>query len=149
MTKGVETVVQRFIDGLHELEKTGDPAALIETYAEESETSNVASERTFSGKEGARDFWRRYRGSFGEAHSEFRNVIVGEDRAALEWTTAGTGANGDPFEYDGVSVLQLSGSGDDAAVTRFRAFFDSAHLGRQIARDGKAPAVAAATAGNR
>jgi ketosteroid isomerase-like protein len=134
-----EQLVRRFIDGLHELERTGDPEPLVGTYAEESETSNVASERTFTGKDGARDFWTRYRGSFGEMESEFRNVIVAGDRAALEWTTGGTGPNGDPFRYDGVSVLEMTGEGEAAAVTRFRAFFDSAHLGRQIAPDAKAP----------
>jgi ketosteroid isomerase-like protein len=135
-----EQLVKRFIDGLHKLERTKDPETLLSTYAEESETSNVASERTFTGKEGARDFWMRYRGSFGEMNSEFRNVIVGGDRAALEWTTEGTGPNGDPFGYDGVSILEMAGEGDATAVTRFRAFFDSAHLGRQIAPDAKAPA---------
>lgn len=138
---GTENLVRRFIDGLHELERSGDPDALVETYAEGSETSNVASERTFSGKEGAREFWRRYRGAFGEAHSEFRNVIVGKDRAALEWTTTGTGTDGAPFAYDGVSVLEMGGAGDSAAVTRFRAFFDSAHLGRQIASEATANAA--------
>ncbi len=136
-----EQLVRRFIDGLHTLERTSDPEALVGTYAEESETSNVASERTFTGKDGARDFWTRYRGSFGEMESKFRNVIVGGDRAALEWTTEGTGPNGDPFRYDGVSVLEMAGEGEAAVVTRFRAFFDSAHLGRQIAPDAKAPSA--------
>ncbi len=134
-----ERLVQRFIDGLHHLEQTGDPEPLVATYAEESETSNVASDRVYQGRDGAREFWRRYRGSFGEMRSSFRNTIVSGDRAALEWETEGTGPAGDRFRYDGVSLLEMAGEGDGAAVTRFRAFFDSAHLGRQIAPDAKAP----------
>ncbi len=137
-----ESLVQRFIDGLHHLEQTGDPEPLVATYGEESETSNVASDRVFRGRDGARDFWRRYRGSFGEMQSSFRNVIVAGDRAALEWVTEGTGPEGIPFRYDGVSLLEMAGEGEAEGITRFRAFFDSAHLGRQIAPDAEAPATA-------
>ena len=134
-----ERLVQRFIDGLHHLEQTGDPEPLVATYAEEAETSNVASERVFRGRDGAHEFWRRYRGTFDETTSTFRNVIVAGDRAALEWETEGTGPTGDPFRYDGVSLLEMAGEEEGAAVTRFRAFFDPGHLGRQIAPDAKAP----------
>ena len=103
-----EDLVQRFIDGLHHLEESGDPAPLIATYAEDAETSNVVAERTFEGKEGARDFWHRYRAAFGEVRSSFRNVIVSDDRAALEWTTEGT----DP-EGSAVPLRRGKHSGDD------------------------------------
>ena len=129
-------LVQRFMDGLHHLEQTGDPEPLVATFGEESETSNVASDRVFRGRDGARDFWRRYRVTFAEMRSSFRNVIVAGDRAALEWVTEGTGPEGDPFRYDGVSLLEMAGEGETEGITRFRAFFDSAHLGRQIAPDG-------------
>ena len=79
-----DELVQRFIDGLQHLEQTRDPEPLVATYAPESETSNVASDRVFRGREGARDFWRRYRGSFGELRSSLRTVIVAGGRAVLE-----------------------------------------------------------------
>ena len=106
-----ERLVQRFMDGLHHLEQTGDLEPLVATFGEESETSNVASDRVFRGRDGARDFWRRYRVTFGEMRSSFRNVIVAGDRAALEWVTEGTGPEGDPFRYDGVSLLEMAGGG--------------------------------------
>lgn len=127
-----EQLVQRFIDGLQHLERSRDPEPLVALYAEQSDTSNVVADRVFSGRDGARDFWQRYRGSFGEAASSFRNVIVAGDRAALEWTTAGTSPEGEPFRYDGVSILEMSGDGDAEGITRCRAYFDSTNLGRQM-----------------
>ncbi len=138
-----EALVQRFIDGLHHLEQTGDPERLVATYAEQSETSNVVADRVFAGRDGARDFWRRYRGTFKEVSSSFRNTIVAGDRAALEWTTEGTDPDGNPFGYDGVSILEMAGEGEDEGISRFRAFFDSVHLGRQFHHAGKVPATTA------
>ena len=136
-----EELVQRFIDGLRHLEQTRDPEPLVATYAELSETSNVVAPRTYEGHDGAREFWRRYRGAFGEVNSTFRNVIVAGDRAALEWTTEGTSPEGEPFRYDGVSILELA-EGEEG-ITRFRAFFDSASLGHQMHEAGAATAAAA------
>lgn len=136
-----EALVQRFIDGLRHLEQTGDPEPLVATYAEHSETSNVVADRVFAGRDGARDFWRRYRGTFKEITSSFRNTIVAGDRAALEWRTDGTDPDDHPFGYDGVSILELAGDGEEEGITRFRAFFDSVHLGRQLHDGGKVPAT--------
>ena len=127
-----ESWVHRFVDGLHHLERIGDPEPLVATFAERCEASNVAAERVFTGRDGARDFWRRYRGAFGDVGSTFRNVIDGGDRAALEWTTDGTGPDGTPFRYDGVSILELATDPADPGITRFRAYFDPAGLGRQL-----------------
>jgi hypothetical protein len=137
-----EELVQRFMRGLQHLEETRDPEPLIATYGERSETSNVATDRTFVGRDGAREFWRRYRGSFGAVRSSFRNVIVAGERAALEWTSEGTDPEGTPFRYDGVSVLEMTGEGNEEGIVRFRAFFDPAHLGRQTTGGGKVAAAA-------
>jgi hypothetical protein len=59
--------------------------------------------------------------------SEFRNVFVTEDGAALEWTTEGT-SNGDPVFYDGVSILEIDGD----KVSRFMAYFDNRDLAPQV-----------------
>jgi ketosteroid isomerase-like protein len=60
--------------------------------------------------------------------SSFRNVIVSDGRAALEWTTTGTSAAGVPISYEGVSILEMA----DGKITRFRAYFDPHDLGLQI-----------------
>jgi steroid delta-isomerase-like uncharacterized protein len=129
-----DEVARRFIDALWELEGSRDANALVATYADDADIGNVVSPRTFHGTDGARDFWSRYRANFGELRSEFRNVIATDDRAALEWTTTGTSSEGHPVQYDGVSILEIDpGSGK---ITRFRAYFDPAKLGRQIQHGG-------------
>jgi limonene-1,2-epoxide hydrolase len=126
-----EQVARRFIDALHKLERDRDLDAIVATFADACDVGNVVSPRTFEGKEGAREFWTIYRDTLGEVESTFRNVIATGGRAALEWTTRGTGANGHPIDYDGVSILEIEGD----AITRFRAYFNPAELGEQI-KDG-------------
>ncbi|GAC1386037.1 MAG: nuclear transport factor 2 family protein [Herpetosiphon sp.] len=121
-------LAEQFMNALHRLEDDRDVDAIVALYGEQSEISNVVSHEAFHGSAGAREFWTKYRDAFGEVHSEFRNVIVSEKNVALEWVTSGTGADGAPFTYDGVSIIETSGQ----HVTRFRAFFDSASLSHQI-----------------
>lgn len=123
-----EQVARTFIDGLHRLESDRDLEAIIATFAEQCEVGNVVSPEQFSGRDGAREFWSKYRDAFGEVHSTFRNVISGDGAAALEWTTEGTNPKGDPFRYDGVSILEVQ----DGRITRFRAYFNPAALGHQL-----------------
>jgi len=119
---------QQFIEALQVLERDSDPTAMLDLFMENSEAGNIVSTREFIGVEGAREFWETYRNSFGEVDSTFRNVIVSNDRAALEWTTTGTSAAGTPIAYEGVSILEMA----DGKITRFRAYFDPSDLGRQI-----------------
>ncbi len=123
-----EQLARSFIEGLHRLERDRDLDAIVATFADGCEVSNVVTPRLYHGPEGARDFWSRYRGAFREVHSTFRNIIAADDRAALEWKTEGTDIDGDSFRYDGVSILEIDGG----KITRFRAFFDSVNLGRQM-----------------
>ncbi|MFN8593353.1 MAG: nuclear transport factor 2 family protein [Thermomicrobiales bacterium] len=121
-------ITERFIAALHALERDHALDPLVALFAAESEIGNLVSPRTFAGPDGAREFWRSYRANFGEVASKFRNVIVSDGRAALEWTSVGTGADGEPFTYSGVSILEF---GDDQ-IARFWAYFDPHDLGRQI-----------------
>ena len=120
---------QRFIDALGSLEQNKDVEPLASLYGDDAEVGNVVSAHEFRGADGARDFWLRYRDSFGEIESTFRNVIENEDHAALEWTSHGTSADGAGLEYEGVSILEFDGD----RITRFRAFFDPSKLGHQLA----------------
>jgi limonene-1,2-epoxide hydrolase len=129
-----EQLVRRFIDGLAKLEQSRDGEMLISTFAESCSVSNVVTAEEFKGREGARDFWTRYRDTFGEMKSTFRNVIVSEGRAALEWNTEGTTVGGEPINYDGVSILEIAGD----AITRFRAYFDDRKLSGQIIKQARA-----------
>jgi ketosteroid isomerase-like protein len=121
-------VTQQFIDALAALERERNAEQITALFGPESEVGNIVSPRQFSGVEGARAFWETYRNTFGEVASSFRNVIVSDGRAALEWTTTGTSAAGAPISYEGVSILEMA----DGKITRFHAYFDPHELGLQI-----------------
>lgn len=124
-----EQVAKRFVEALGQLEAGRDIETIVALFAEESEIGNVVSPEKFRGREGAREFWgEKYRDTFGEVKSTFKNVFTNGDRAALEWTTEGTAADGSPIRYEGVSILEVDGE----FITRFCAYFDAGSLGRQI-----------------
>ncbi len=115
-------VAQGFIDALYKLELERDVEPIVNTYAENAVVGNVSVPEKFKGRDGARQFWSEFRETFGEMKSEFRNIIASEGRAALEWTTKGTDQQGDPLQYDGVSILEIEGD----KITRVRAYRVSA-----------------------
>ncbi len=121
-------VAEQFIKALHKLEEDRELDPIVATYSEDCEVGNIIVPEKFKGPDGARRFWSEYRDTFGEIHSSFRNVIAADGSAALEWTTKATSADGDPLEYDGVSILEI----EDGKVTRFRAYFNPRSLGRQM-----------------
>jgi steroid delta-isomerase-like uncharacterized protein len=129
--------VESFIAALGKLETTHEVEAIVSTFAEDCELGNAATPKRLSGREGAREFWRQYRDTFGEMKSTFRNVIATENRAALEWATQGTIHDGAVVSYEGVSILELEGG----AIKRFHAYFDSKELSGQIVKEAKAWAV--------
>ncbi len=129
-------IAEQFIEALRALEENRDLEAMTALYAEESEVGNINAPEKFTGQTGAREFWTKYRETFGEVRSTFRNRIITDTRAALEWTTEGTTANGAPVNYEGVSILEIEGD----HITRFRAYFDPEALGRQIERAATASA---------
>ena len=116
---------RKFIDALHKLEADRDLETIAGLFDESAEVSNVLTEdRPMD----ARQFWQHYRDNFEEIKSTFRNEIITENRAALEWTSEGSSADGNEFKYDGVSILEIDGE----KITRFQAYFDPNNLGRQI-----------------
>jgi limonene-1,2-epoxide hydrolase len=124
-----EQTADRFIEALGRLEAERDLEPIVQLFAPECEVGNVVSPEKFRGLEGAREFWgAKYRDTFGEVRSAFRNVFATESGAVLEWTTEGTANDGTPINYDGVSILEIDGE----RITRFRAYFDAGQLGRQL-----------------
>lgn len=126
-----ERTAARFIDALGKLEASRDLEAIVAVFADNCEVGNLIAPEKFSGRDGARQFWTKYRDTFGEVRSTFRNRIVADNHVALEWTTEGTSAGGAQVKYDGVSILEIEGD----HVTRFRAYFNAEDLGRQVAPD--------------
>lgn len=124
-----EQVAKKFIEALGKLEDGRDLEELVGLFAVDAEVGNVVSPEKFHGREGAQEFWgAKYRDTFGEVRSTFRNVFAAEGRTALEWTTEGTANDGSPVKYDGVSILETEGE----EIKRFRAYFDAGALGRQL-----------------
>ena len=124
-----DQLARKFIEALGRLESGRDVETITALFAEGCEVGNVTSPEKFHGREGAREFWgAKYRDTFGEVKSTFRNVLAKETVITLEWTTVGTSADGAPVKYDGVSILETDGE----RITRFRAYFDAGELGRQI-----------------
>ena len=123
-----DQLARRFIDALGRLESGRDVEPFVATFADDSEVGNVLAPERFPGHAGAWRFWTEYREAFADVRWSFRNVVAADARAALEWTTAGTGPSGEPFRYDGVSILEVEGD----RIARFRAYFDPASLGRQL-----------------
>jgi ketosteroid isomerase-like protein len=130
-----EQIAKRFIEALGKLEAGRELETIVGLFAPDAEVGNVVSPEKFRGREGAREFWgAKYRDTFGEVRSTFRNVFATENRAALEWTTDGTAEDGTPVRYDGVSIIETDGE----EIKRFCAYFDAGALGRQLT--GKAQA---------
>lgn len=123
-----QDIAKKFIAALHKLEETRDVAEIAGLYADNAEVANVVAPQKFSGEGGAHEFWTKYRETFGEMRSEFRNEIITDNRAALEWTTRGTANNEHQIEYSGVTILEIEGD----KITRSCAYFNSQDLGKQI-----------------
>ncbi len=124
-----EQVAKKFVEALGRLEEERDLETIVALFAEDCEVGNVVSPEKFRGREGAREFWgAKYRDTFGEVSSAFRNIFATADRAAMEWRTEGTSQDGSPVNYEGVSIIEINGD----RITRFCAYFDAGSLGRQI-----------------
>jgi ketosteroid isomerase-like protein len=115
---------QQFIDALHRLEAERDLDGIVQLFGDDAELSNPNLGEPMRGREGAAKFWESYRHSFDDIGSSFRHVAQDDGAALLEWESRGKLADGTPFAYDGVSVLEIG----EAGITRFRTYFDPTSL---------------------
>jgi ketosteroid isomerase-like protein len=116
-----EEIAYRFIQALDALEQDGEVEPIVETFAESCEIETPVIPQRLHGKIEARAFWAGYRMAFRNIHSTFRNIVIGDNSIALEWTASCTNRSGKEFKYDGVSILDISGP----RITHFRSYFDS------------------------
>jgi hypothetical protein len=123
-----EQIATRFVEALGKLEAERDLETIASLFAEGAQIDNVTSSERKQGRGGAKEFWRSYRETFDEMKSTFRNQIISNGKAALEWQTVGSSKNGHRIHYEGVSILEIEGD----KITRFFAYFDPRNLGRQI-----------------
>ncbi|MFA9477001.1 nuclear transport factor 2 family protein [Phycisphaerales bacterium AB-hyl4] len=116
-----DELTQRFIDALHSVEQQQDMETMTSLFSEDAELINAARNFKPQGQEGARQFWQQYRSAFDTIYSEFTSVKEGDGFAVLEWHGSGTRQNGQPLEYDGVSVIEHDGG----HIRRFATYYDS------------------------
>jgi rubrerythrin len=121
---------QKFIEALRALEETSDVERMVRLFDETAEISNPMDARPHHGQDGARRFWRTYRDSFEEIHSDFSRIVESDDAAMLEWTSRGVLRGDRPIDYSGVSVLELQ----NGKVHRFRTYFDARPFDQVAAR---------------
>lgn len=114
-------VTNRFMQALQEAESRKDPTPLVELYAEDSSTENLALP-PMTGKEGAHEFWKRYLDVFQDIRSEFFAQADSDTTGVMEWTARGTLKDGKPIQYKGVSIIEVEGG----QVKKFRTYYDSA-----------------------
>ena len=122
-----QDVAQRFIQALNGLEDRGEAALdeLLGLFADDATLRNPFLQREqheVRGRHGIAEFWRRYRGSFADIRSDFSEVTANDHAAGLFWHSHGTDRNGQPIEYDGVTLLRLDDSG---RIADFQGYFDS------------------------
>lgn len=126
--QATNNTVQRFIEGLRQLEKDRNADALLKLFGEQCSVGNVQLDKPLTGREGAARFWREYRETFGDVESRFSRIMESDGGASLEWVSTGTLKTGQPVAYRGVSILALEGD----SISNFMAYFDShpftAHL---------------------
>ena len=118
----MHNLTERFTEALHRIDADRDTGPMLELTADDAELMKLDGNHQATGKDGAKTFWEDYRNVFGDLETTFTHTVVGEDIAALEWTSKGTLRSGRPFEYNGVTVIQ----GDDETVSGVRTYYDSA-----------------------
>lgn len=115
-------LTERFTDALHQLHAERDVDPMIALFTDDAELNKLDDRHDAHGQEGARTFWTDYRDVFDSIEATFTHVVQGEDSVALEWTSTGSLAGGEPFSYRGVSVLQAAGD----RLSGFRTYYDTA-----------------------
>lgn len=115
-------IVSQFMQTLQQIEAQKDVEPLVAMFSEDAELINLAMTEPLTGKEGARKFWQRYLSVFENIHSEFTNVVEGDNTTVLEWTSSGALSNGESLKYQGVSILEIA----NGNVQKFRSYYDSA-----------------------
>lgn len=119
-------LVNAFVEALGRLERDRDADPMVALFGSTCRLRTILDDDEWTGPDGARAFWARYRDSFGEVRSTFSSRLALDDRAALEWATEATTVTGEPLRYDGACFLEL----DSGAIVAFRAYFSPAALGR-------------------
>jgi len=118
----ISEATSRFMYTLQEIERTGEVEPLVELFSDDAELLNLAMVEPLKGKEGTYQFWKKYLSVFDKIHSEFTNVVEGDNTSIMEWVSRGTLSTHQDITYRGVSILEFN----DGKIFHFRTYYDSA-----------------------
>ncbi len=124
----------QFAAALEAVERRDEGAIedILAHFSPEASLTNSALKHTNDerrGFEAIRAFWEAYQHTFRELQTTFFEQTSSERAAGLFWTTRGIDAQGEPIEYDGVTLLIFD---DDGKITRFRGYYDTRELARTV-----------------
>lgn len=114
-------LTETFMERLQTIEASGDPAPLVELFADGTTLRNMTTQE-WSGVDGAQDFWTRYLANFETIRSEFFHHADDGHTGMMEWEATGKLADGADIAYRGISVIEHDGQ----KVQAFRTYYDSA-----------------------
>lgn len=123
-------LTERFMRTLQEMEQSGNTRAMVELFHDEAELHRLSGDADATGREGAQKFWQEYLSAFQKIRSRFTNVIENDSSAVLEWVSSAEPATAKPFEYQGVSIIEV----ENGKVVRFRTYYDTAQFAQTTAK---------------
>ncbi|WIM87483.1 nuclear transport factor 2 family protein [Candidatus Mycobacterium wuenschmannii] len=118
----MQAITEQFVAALADLHRNRESGPIVDLFAEDAKLSKVGMPHHDQGKQGAREFWQRYREVFDAIDATFQRVATDDRVAFLEWTSEGTLKDGSDFRYQGVSVLEAEGD----LIDSFRTYYDTA-----------------------
>ena len=117
-------MTERFMRTLQEMEQSGDTRAMVDLFTEGAELHRLTGDENAAGREGVQKFWQEYLSAFQKIRSRFTNVIEADNTAVMEWVSRAEPKTAEPFEYEGVSIIEV----ENGKVARFRTYYDSARF---------------------
>lgn len=124
-------LTDQFIDALRKLESSRDVETIAALFSEGAAISSPLVHHDHGGPQQAGAFWTHYRDAFDDIRSEFKTVREIDGTAFLEWHSRGE-LGDQPFEYDGISVLEEA----DGKISAFRTYFDTRHIPTATSQGG-------------
>jgi ketosteroid isomerase-like protein len=114
--------VRTFATALQKFENDGDVEAFAALFADDAVSERFDARGERRGE--VAQFWQEYRAQFQTIGTTFTDTVEGGDRAALEWVSDATLADGRPLKYRGVTVIDLAGD----TITKLSTYYDSAQF---------------------
>jgi ketosteroid isomerase-like protein len=124
-------MAERFMRTLQEMEQSGDTRAMVDLFDDQAELHRLTGDSNAAGRDGAQKFWQEYLTAFQQIRSRFTHVIESDGTAVMEWVSRAEPETAEPFEYEGVSIIEVN----NGKVTRFRTYYDSARFVQTTAKN--------------